>query len=151
MDVHLLTLLPDSLLVDLPEIDAQHEEIFHEIESLRAACFESDYRSTEEFESLLELFETHFATEERIADEAGIEFTRHATVHRDTLRLLRRALAEVVSGGQDAHSFLRYAEYWFERHINENDRSFVATLKIAYRRRSPKRRRAAGRLQAASI
>jgi len=149
MDVHLTTLLPVALLVDLPEIDAQHEEIFSQIECLRAASFENGYVAMEEFESLIDLFERHFATEERIADEAGIDFTAHAGLHRNTLRLLRKSLSEVLHGAQDEHSFLRYAEYWFERHISEDDRAFVARLKVSCRRRSAKRRRGAGRLQPA--
>ncbi|WP_300452302.1 hemerythrin family protein [Accumulibacter sp.] len=129
MDIYLSALLPEALLVDLPEIDAQHEEIFSRIEALKAACFGSSYVPIDEFDSLLELFDQHFATEERIADEARLEFSNHARVHQDTLRLLHRALGEVINGTHDAHSFLRYAEYWFERHISEEDRLFVTTLK----------------------
>jgi hemerythrin-like metal-binding protein len=121
-------LLPEALLVDLPEIDTQHEEIFNRIESIKTACFESSHVAIEEFDALLDFFAEHFATEERIADEAGIDFTDHARIHENTLRLLRRALDEVSNGGQDAHSFLRYAEYWFERHISEDDRLFVSVL-----------------------
>jgi len=151
MDVHLTTLLPVALLVDLPEIDAQHEEIFSQIECLRAVSFENGYVAMEDFESLIDLFERHFATEERMADEAGIDFTAHADLHRNTLRLLRKALSEVLHGGQDEHSFLRYVEYWFERHISEDDRAFVAKLTASSCRRSTKRRRGAGRSQPAPV
>ena len=65
-------LLPESLLVDLPEIDAQHEEIFNRIESLKSACFESAITPIDEFESLLAYFAFHFATEERLADAVGL-------------------------------------------------------------------------------
>ena len=121
-------LLPEALLVDLPEIDAQHEEIFTRIESLKIACFESTYVPIEAFHAFLELFEGHFATEERIAAEAGLDFAAHAKIHTDTLRLLWKAFGDVLNGGHDAHAFLRYAEYWFERHISEDDRLFVAAL-----------------------
>ena len=120
--------LPDELLVDLPEIDAQHEGIFSRIELLKTGCFESRYVDIAEFHALLTVFEQHFATEERIAEEAGLDFSAHAKTHRDTLFLLRKALGEVLSGAKDAHSFLRYAEYWFERHIREDDKRFIATL-----------------------
>lgn len=128
MEIYIAGLLPEALVVDLPEIDAQHEEIFHRIESLKAACFESSYVPIDEFSALLDYFATHFATEERIAEEAGLDFADHARIHTDTLRLLHKAFGEVVSGGQDVHSFLRYAEYWFERHINEDDRLFISVL-----------------------
>jgi hypothetical protein len=29
----------------------------------------------------------------------------------------------------DVHSFLRYAEYWFERHIADEDKPFAARLR----------------------
>lgn len=143
MDIYPATLLPETLLVDLPEIDAQHEQIFHRIEALKASCFENGYVPTDEFKSLLELFEHHFATEERIAQESGLDFADHAGIHRDTLRLLRRALGEVHGGGRDAHSFLRYSEYWFERHISEDDRIFVAALRSGEYEQSLDFRRAA--------
>ncbi|HPT51422.1 MAG TPA: hemerythrin domain-containing protein [Accumulibacter sp.] len=125
MEIHLTGLLPESLLVDLPEIDAQHEEIFHRIESLKAACFETAYVPVEDLRALIDYCARHFATEERIADEVGLEFADHTKIHRDTLRLMHRALSEVANGTQDAHSFLRYSEYWFERHIHEDDRIFL--------------------------
>lgn len=128
MKVSAVGLLPEALLVDLPEIDLQHEEIFSRIETLKVACFEGGFVPADEFQALLEFFEYHFATEERIAEEAGLDFVEHAKIHRDTLRLLHKALGEVFSGTQDVHSFLRFSEYWFERHINEEDRQFIAAL-----------------------
>jgi hemerythrin-like metal-binding protein len=136
-------LLPEALLVDLPEIDAQHEEIFNGIESLKSACFESVHVSIGGFDALLDLFAQHFATEERIAEEAGIDFTDHASIHENTLRLLRKGLDEVLSGSQDAHSFLRYVEYWFERHISEDDRLFASVLQSETFHQSKSRRHTA--------
>ena len=124
-------LLPESLLVDLPEIDAQHEEIFNRIESLKSACFESTLTPIDEFESLLAYFAFHFATEERLADAVGLDFVEHARIHAETLALLRKALDELIRSGRDAHSFLRYCEYWFERHISEDDRLSFGVLSSA--------------------
>lgn len=121
-------LLPEALLVDLPEVDAQHEEIFTCIESLKSACFDSTYVPINELHALIELFERHFSTEERIAREAGLDFDGHTRIHRDTVRLLRKGFDDIIAGAQDTHPFLRYAEYWFERHIKEDDKAFVATL-----------------------
>ena len=129
MESYIAGLLPEALVVDLPEIDAQHEEIFHRIESLKAACFESSYVPIDEFGALLDYFATHFATEERLADEAGLDFADHTRIHTDTLRLLHKAFGEVISGGQDVHCFLRYAEYWFERHITEEDKPFANSVR----------------------
>lgn len=128
MTLYIPGMLPDGLLVDLPEIDAQHEEIFNFIDFLKTICFEHSHIPVNEFGKLLDYFAIHFSTEERIAEEAGLDFTDHAKIHTDTLRLLHKALGEVINGGQDAHSFLRFCEYWFERHIREDDKLFISAL-----------------------
>ncbi len=121
-------LLPESLVIDLPEVDVQHEEIFIRIESLKTACFDIDYDPIGDFESLLSFFVYHFATEERIAQESDLEFSEHIKTHRKGLRVLNKALDDVRSGLRDAYSLLRYIELWFERHINEQDKAFSASL-----------------------
>ena len=47
-------LLPDALLIDLPEIDAQHDQIFGRIEALKAACYGSGPAPLEDFQGLLD-------------------------------------------------------------------------------------------------
>ena len=134
MEIMLTGLLPESLVVDQPEVDAQHEEIFIRIESLKIAFFDGDIPTISVFEDLLAFFEHHFATEERIAGQAGLEFSVHTKKHNDNLYVLSKALDEVRRGAYDVHSFLRYVEYWFERHIIEEDKPFGAHLKALLRR-----------------
>ena len=129
MEYPLTGLLPTALLIDLPEIDVQHEEIFRRIETLKNSSFGSGPVSLDEFHSLLDYLEWHFASEERVARQLGIDFADHARVHDDNLRTLRKALAAVHDGSRDVHSFLRYAEYWFERHIIDEDKPFAARLR----------------------
>ena len=129
MEINLAGLLPEALLIDLPEIDIQHEEIFRRIEALKETCFGSGPVSFDEFESLLEYLKYHFSTEERVAGEAGAGFADHARVHRENLHALRKAFGEVRDGARDVHSFLRYAEYWFERHITEEDKPFADSVR----------------------
>lgn len=129
MGIDLVGLLPEALLIDLPEIDAQHEEIFRRVESLKTACFGSGPVSFAEFDSLLEYVAYHFDSEKRLAQEVGVDFLGHDAVHRDNLQGLRKAFDEVRGGARDVHSFLRYAEYWFERHISEEDKPFAASVR----------------------
>jgi len=129
MEHTLSGLLPKELLIDLPEIDVQHEEIFRRIETLKISSFGSGPVSLGEFHSLLDYLEWHFASEERLARQLGVDFADHAVVHDENLRTLRKALAAVQDGSQDVHSFLRYAEYWFERHIADEDKPFAARLR----------------------
>ncbi len=129
MDVRLVAMLPKALLIDLPEIDAQHEEIFRRIERLKAASYGSEPTPREDFDSLFNYLKYHFDTEESVALQAGAPFAEHARVHRDNLNTLRKALREVDKGRRDEHSLLRFIEYWFERHINEEDRPFAARVR----------------------
>jgi hemerythrin len=128
MEYPLTGLLPTALLIDLPEIDVQHEEIFRRIETLKNSSFGSGPVSLDEFHSLLDYLEWHFASEERLARQLGVDFADHTSAHDENLRTLRKALAAVQDGSQDVHSFLRYTEYWFERHINDEDKPFAARL-----------------------
>jgi len=99
-------LLPEALQVDFPEIDGQHEEIFCRLEALKAACFGSNDRPFEEFESLLDSIARHFASEERFAEQAEIEFSEHTRVHRENLQSMRDALEVVLGGASESYSFL---------------------------------------------
>lgn len=128
MERVLTGLLPEFLLLDLLELDLQHEDLFCRIESLKAACFDREEAPVLEFEHLLDLFKQHFLSEEAMAKEAGLDFSRHARIHQNSLLSLSRALAEVCDGVRDRHSFLRYVEFWLERHIRQEDKPFADDL-----------------------
>ena len=129
MDGRRSGLLPDALMVSLPVIDAQHEQIFAFLETLKIACFGSSYLPEEGFRRFINDLEQHFADEERLASFNGVDFSDHALVHQDNLRAMRGALESVLSGASDAYSFLRYTEFWFERHIVQFDKPFGVELK----------------------
>lgn len=129
MNSMLAGLLPEALVIDLPEVDAQHEEIFGRIEALKDACLESGDALLEELESLGDFFAHHFATEERIAEQAGLDFSEHAKMHRTSLRIFNKAMGELRRGARDGYSFMRYIELWFERHILEYDQPFAACVR----------------------
>lgn len=121
-------LLPEALRVSFPEIDGQHEELFCRLEVLKAACFGNDSLPVEEFRGLVDSIAEHFASEERIAERAGIEFSEHTAVHRKNLQSMRDVLEVVLGGASESYSFLRFAEFWFERHIVQYDKAFAAEL-----------------------
>lgn len=128
MEADFSNLLPESLLVDFPEVDTQHEQIFCHIEALKTVCFENNYLPIKQMEALLACLEQHFATEERIAVQAGLDFSLHAKTHRCNLRALQKGVDEVLHDVRDVYSFLRYVEFWFERHILEYDKPFISRL-----------------------
>ncbi len=131
MEMTLSGLLPEALFVDHPEVDAQHEQIFIRVELLKDACCDVDYPSIDVFDDLLRFVGHHFATEERIAEQAGLEFSEHAKKHRNSLYLLNKALDRVREDQRNGFDFLRYVEYWLERHILEEDKSFGALIKAS--------------------
>lgn len=128
METKQTALLPEALLTDQPEVDAQHEEIFVRLEALKEACFKPNVNCHDEFERLIVFFEYHFSSEEKLAEEAGLDFSEHGQLHRENLLVLSKLLNEVSKGQRDRYSFLRYIESWFERHITQVDQPFAASL-----------------------
>lgn len=144
MHSHSDSFLPEGLLVDFPLIDVQHDGIFRGLQTLKVLCVDGGNALSKEFDAVVDLFADHFATEERLAAEAGLDFCEHARIHRETLRLLRRASADAVMAATGGHALLRYCEYWFERHINQTDRYFVQDLMRRRFFRQPGRERTIG-------
>lgn len=128
MDVVAHNFLPEALVLDVPEVDAQHEEVFYRVEWLKAVCLEANGLVDASADELLVFLKEHFATEERIARETGLDFAAHARKHTESLTLIARAVNEVRSGDRDIFSLLRYLECWFERHIIEEDKPFADGL-----------------------
>jgi hemerythrin-like metal-binding protein len=121
MEIPSTGLLPEALLLGIPHIDAQHEEIFYRVEALKAACLETGTLPDDMAEELLVCLRIHFASEEECAREAGIEFAEHASIHRATLKTLGHSVERVRAGHANVFSLLRYLEAWFERHIVDED------------------------------
>jgi hemerythrin-like metal-binding protein len=128
MDISSRGLLPELLVLDIPEVDAQHEAIFYRIENLKFHCIEHNELPEAVVGDLLDYLSAHFATEEHIAAALQLDFTEHARLHRETLTTLGGWVRLVVSGQRDVFGFLRYLEIWFERHIREEDQPFAAEL-----------------------
>lgn len=126
--------LPTVLVTGEAEVDAQHDGIFKRVEHLKKLAFGSANLPSEELRELLDFLEKHFATEERLAREANIEFLVHGQEHARNLRILGKAIGEVERGKLDRHTFLRYVEYWFEQHISGFDKRFVERLTEAKKR-----------------
>jgi hemerythrin-like metal-binding protein len=123
-------LLPEALRVGFPEIDEQHEEVFARLESLKGACFGSNDLPVADFVSLVNAIAQHFAAEEWFAEQANVEFSQHAMIHRDNLKSMRNALDVALNGLSNPYSFLRFIEFWFERHIVEYDQPFASNLQF---------------------
>lgn len=116
--------LPEALVINVPEIDEQHAGLFAGLAQLKDRCIESNCLPPDDAEKLLAALRIHCATEEAMADQAGLEFAAHAAKHQHMLKGIAKTLDEVLEGRMDAFSLIRYLEYWFERHIREEDSGF---------------------------
>ena len=119
------SLLPDVLTLGILEIDAQHQHLFELLAELKAHCFELGKLPEEEAAQLLRHLAEHFATEERIAFDAGRDVAEHIVTHQRIFAGIERGIAEVQRGNKDMFALLRYIEYWFERHIVDEDRPLL--------------------------
>jgi hemerythrin-like metal-binding protein len=128
MEITSRGLLPELLVLGIPQVDAQHEAIFYRIENLKFLCLESAEPPRAAFEELLGYLREHFQTEESIARTAQLDFTEHGEMHSQTLITLTGWVEVVLSGHREVFSFLRYLEIWFERHIREEDQPFATQL-----------------------
>lgn len=120
--------LPSALIIGVPEIDSQHAHLFEQLAQFKASCIEHNAFQSDEAESLFATLMEHCQTEERFAHEAGLDFCCHGEKHRLMLRGIRKMLDDMERPGADVFSLIRYVEYWFERHIQEEDINLGASL-----------------------
>lgn len=121
--------LPESLFVDVKQLDEQHAELFSRLAALKMLCIDTNEFPAEESAALLRTLREHCATEERLASEAGLDFSAHAGKHAKMLAAIDKAVEEINEHKIDVFSVLRYIEYWFERHIAEEDRNLARKLR----------------------
>lgn len=128
MDKQTAVYLPEALFIDVPMIDDQHARLFRQLAELKALCVEKNELPSKEAQGLYSLLREHCATEERLASEAELNFSDHAIKHQQMLDSVGKALSEVAEERMDAFSMIRYLEYWFERHIREEDKNLGLNL-----------------------
>lgn len=115
------TYLPSSLVIDIEEIDSQHADLFFRLAGLKMLCIETNDFPSDAATTLLDILSEHCATEERLAAISGVDFSAHAEKHQKMLAAIDKAVDEIHEHKIDVFSVLRYIEYWFERHIVEED------------------------------
>jgi len=121
MDRECAVFLPEALILDVEEIDDQHAALFARLAVLKEHCIEANCLPCGEGAALLDALRIHFATEECMAIEAGLDFVDHIQKHQIMLKRVAGAIEQVLTGKSDAFSLIRYLEYWFERHIHDED------------------------------
>ena len=129
MECATFSFLPCTLVVDVVEMDHQHADLFACLERVKARCIECNTACLDELESLYRWLGAHCRSEERLARQIGFDFSHHAGSHGEMLRGIRRMLDEVGGGKRDVFSLLRYIDYWFECHIEQEDKPLAEAVK----------------------
>lgn len=113
--------LPSALRIGVAEVDDQHAALFGRLVAMKERCLDKNALSLDDVNDLLEALRVHYATEEQLAHTLSIDFAEHAARHDNMLQMVSKALNEAAQGKADAFGTLRYIEYWFERHIAQED------------------------------
>lgn len=130
MNANIAIFLPEALFIDVPEVDEQHATLFASLARLKDRCVELNCLPADDAAELIEALTVHCATEESLAIQAGLDFTIHAHKHLEMLKGIVKTVNEVQEGRMDVFSLIRYVEYWFERHIMEEDKGLGLRLQM---------------------
>jgi hemerythrin-like metal-binding protein len=121
-------MLPQSLQVNIPEIDVEHDELFVFLKSFKKYCFEHSLIPQEKRIALHRLLVRYFKTEERLAVLPSIDFAGHEYAHEKMLQTVSQTLGQITSNNSDLYSLIRYIGYWFESHILRYDLTLAKCL-----------------------
>lgn len=113
--------LPEVLRIGIPEIDAQHEALFRQVNQIENACIDRNLLKQEDADALLESLRQHFVTEAHFAEQAGLDFGVHDKRHEEMYRTVALALEQGIQRMGSVFGMSRYLQYWFERHIVQDD------------------------------
>lgn len=128
-----LSFLPLALHIGIEEIDAQHDALFGHLVRLKRLCLNINRLPANEADALLARLRQHFVTEAHYASQAGIDFAAHTQRHQTMLDQVAKALKGASAANTDVFGVLRYVEYWFERHIAQEDQHMADELALRTR------------------
>ncbi len=127
----------DELLLGIPEIDEQHQELFRRFASFSQACQEQQGRETlMEFLSFIKQYSVHhFASEEQLMTRYNYPGIQEQALHHAQFQHDLEEFAEKVSSG-DVNQELALSVKgklirWLILHINDLDRRMIEFVKAA--------------------
>lgn len=119
--------------VFLPQVDAEHRNLFRLAEELHHAV-EAGARAARiqnEMQLLVSAIDEHFAHEERLMKTARCQsYLWHKQQHDTVRKKARRMKAAFARGDRDApDAFLEFLAHWFRDHTALSDRMMGAQLR----------------------
>jgi len=124
----------EELATGVPEIDAQHRELFNRFGMLLASCNEG--KGKEEVLRLLtflgDYVKTHFATEEALQLKHGYpEYREHKAEHKEFTAQVDRLKTQVAEEGATLSLVIltnKTLVQWLVQHISNTDMRFARFL-----------------------
>jgi hemerythrin len=115
-----------ALSIGVPEIDAQHQELFRRVDRLLDSMSRNDRSEAQRLlDFLLEYVEVHFSAEERLmAETAFLDAARHAAEHRAFRAAMQALDAEFRAQGATATLVVRLEQEavgWLKEHVYFTD------------------------------
>lgn len=119
--------------VFLPQVDAEHRNLFRLAEELHHAV-EAGAEATRiqaDLQSLITTIDEHFSHEERLMKAAACESYQWHKQQHDTVRKKAKKLtAEFAAGDSSApNAFLEFLSHWFRDHMALSDRMMGAQVR----------------------
>lgn len=125
----------DDLVLGIPEIDEQHQEMFRRFAAFSDACQEEQGREQlMELLSFMQLYaQNHFASEERLMAEYAYPGADEQKLHHAQFKRDLEEFAEKVSAGGPTQELALSVKgkliRWLIQHIRELDRQMVEFVK----------------------
>jgi len=119
--------------VDCPEIDEQHQQLFHIADELHRAMLER--RGREALAGILKRLVAyttyHFASEERLMRETGYPlYLQHRAEHEKLTKIAQEHQQTMLSGKSTLSvEVLQFLSDWLRTHIGKSDQKLAAHLK----------------------
>jgi len=119
--------------VYLPQVDAEHRNLFRMAEELRQAARTGleAARVLEVVRPLLTAFQEHFAHEERVMKAAECcDYAWHKQQHDNALKRAQQFLRDIEAGNTEAPmALLEFLGRWFKDHLAVTDRMMGAHVR----------------------
>ena len=125
-------LVPTELLTGVGEMDAQHDHLFHEMQTVKNALLAVSGDGTDGLPLLSGLTEDlvqHFMWEDEAARMHGIQFEEHRREHARIIAFVRNKIAEIDKGICNIPALMVFMERKFESHVVHYDLMLGRALK----------------------
>lgn len=123
----------DKYSLALPEIDAQHQELFAIINELWTCVIDSGTQEklAELLDRLDDYVHTHFAEEEQLLrdnDYPQVRLDEHMRQHQDFAAKIDWARGRILNDPTSALQLLTFLREWLAGHISGSDRKYAEFL-----------------------